>query len=172
MAEIRDILIDYTRDAYAMEQQALSIIDRQLDRLENYPEMLARLRQHRTETERQAERMETALHRLGTDSSALKTGMAKLSSNMQAMMNTFAGDEVVKDIISNYTFEHYEIVNYRILAATAEAAGETEIARLARENLAEEEAMAGWLDQNYSATLASYLSRETGAGGMRATAKR
>jgi len=160
----REILIDYLRDAYAMEQQALSIIDRQLERLENYPEMSARLRTHRQETEQQAERLETALHRLGTDTSALKTGIAKLTTNMQAMLNMFAGDEVMKDVISNYTFEHYEIVNYKILIAAAEMAGEPEVARLAQESLQEEEAMASWVDQHIATTTQEYMSRDAGMG--------
>lgn len=171
MADIRDTLIDYLRDAYAMEQQALSIMDRQLQRLENYPEMLAKLKQHRMETERQAERMETALQRMGTDTSSLKTGMAKLSSNLQAMMNTFAGDEVVKDVISNYAFEHYEIVNYKILITTAETAGEPEIARLATENLREEEQMVSWIDQNIATVTRDYLSRAM-SPSMQQSAKR
>lgn len=156
----RDTLIDYLRDAYAMEQQALSIIDRQLGRLEHYPTMKARLAQHRTETESQAERLEACLHRLGTDTSALKTGVAKLAVNAQAMMNMFASDEVMKDLISNYTFEHYEIVNYRILVATAEAVGEPEVRRIAQEILDEELAMAGWVEQQIPVITREYLARE------------
>lgn len=171
MAEIRDTLIDYLRDAYAMEQQAISIIDRQLQRLENYPEMSARLRQHRTETERQAERLETALQRLGTETSAIKTGVAKLSTNLQAMMNTFASDEAVKDVISNYAFEAYEIVNYKILVATAETASEPEVARLAQENLREEEEMLNWLDQHTATLTKDYLSRAA-SSAMKHAAKR
>jgi len=162
MATHQEILIDYLRDAYAMEQQALSIIDRQLDRLKNYPSVIGRLQQHRAETERQAERVEACLHRLGTDTSALKTSMAKMSSNLQAMVNSFAGDEIVKDMISNYTFENYEVVNYKILAITADAAGEPEIARTAREILAEEEAMIGWLDESLPAIMQEYVGRDTG----------
>lgn len=158
----QDILIDYLRDAYAMEQQALSIIDRQLDRLKSYPELSARLEEHRRETESQAERLETCLHRLGTDTSAVKTGVAKLSSNMQAMMNIFAGDEVMKDMISNYTFENYEVVNYRILAATADAAGEPDVARVAREIQAEEERMIRWLDEHLDSITRQYLDRDAG----------
>lgn len=160
MPSHQDILIDYLRDAYAMEQQALSVIDRQLDRLKSYPELSARLDQHRRETESQAERLEACLHRLGTDTSSLKTGMAKLSTNLQAMMNTFAGDEVVKDMISNYTFEHYEVVNYKILATTADAAGQPEVARVAREILAEEEQMIRWLDQNLDPIIRQYIARD------------
>ncbi|WP_119678649.1 ferritin-like domain-containing protein [Indioceanicola profundi] len=171
MANVQETLIDYLRDAYAMEQQAISIMDRQIERLENYPEMTARLRSHRAETERQAERIETALQRLGTDTSSLKTGMAKLSSNLQAMMNTFAGDEAVKDVISNYTFEHYEIVNYKILKATAETAGEMEIARLAEESLREEEQMASWVEQNIGVITKDFLSRIENPH-MQQTAKR
>ncbi len=167
MAAIRDTLIDYLRDAYAMEQQAISMIDRQLERLESYPDFTARLRQHRDETEHQVERLETALHRLGTDSSALKTMGAKLSANMQAMMNIFASDEVIKDLLASYTLEQWEIVNYKVLIQTAQAAGEVEIQRLAEESLREEEAMASWIDSQIPIITRSFLSRFE-AGGQQA----
>ncbi len=156
----RETLIDYLRDAYAMEQQALSIIDRQLQRLEHYPQLSQGLQRHRAETESQAERLEACLHRLGADTSAIKTGVAKLAVNMQALMNTFASDEVMKDMISNYTFESYEIVNYKILAATAREVGEPEIERIATEILREEEAMQAWVDQQIPVVTAQYLARE------------
>ncbi|MFC7331765.1 ferritin-like domain-containing protein [Rhodocista pekingensis] len=165
----RDTLIDYLRDAYAMEQQALSVIDRQLERVANYPSVQQRLQQHRTETESQAERLETCLQRLGSDTSAVKTGVAKLGSNLQAMMNMFASDEIMKDMISNYAFENYEAVNYKILATTAEIAGEPEVARIANEILKEEEAMIQWLDENVPSVTRDYLARDSGAAPQAAS---
>jgi len=47
----RSIFIVGLRDAYAVEHQALALIDRQLGRVVNYPELIDRLHAHRAETE-------------------------------------------------------------------------------------------------------------------------
>jgi Domain of unknown function (DUF892) len=50
----RDHLIDWLRDAHAMEEQAKTMLESQISRLKHYPEALPRLQQHLAETERQA----------------------------------------------------------------------------------------------------------------------
>jgi ferritin-like metal-binding protein YciE len=72
----------------------------------------------------------------------------------------FAGDEVMKGSLASYTFEHMEIASYTILIAAAEAAGETEVARVCEQNLREEEAMAEWLKNNLEPTTTAFLARE------------
>ena len=44
MTTARENLADWLRDAYAMEGQAISLLKTQIDRLENYPEAVPRLR--------------------------------------------------------------------------------------------------------------------------------
>lgn len=166
MTTPRETLVAYLRDAYAMEQEALSILDRQIQRGQDLPGFADRLRQHRDETEHQAERLESALHRLGADTSALKTMGAKLSGLVQAALTGMADDEVVKDLMAAYTYEQWEVVNYRILAEVADAAGEPEVRRLAEESLAEEQAMARWLDGQVGPVTRAYLARAEGNDGV------
>lgn len=166
MTTPRETLVAYLRDAYAMEQEALSILDRQIQRADGQPHLGDRLRQHRDETEHQAERLEAALHRLGADTSALKTVGAKLSGFVQAALTGMADDEVVKDLMAAYTYEQWEAVNYRIIAVVAEEAGEAEVRRLAEESLAEELAMAEWLDTQVGPVTRAYLARSGGPAGI------
>ena len=57
----RDIFIAGLRNAHAVENQAVSLIKRQLDRIENYPEVASRLKQHLQETNSQIQRLDDIL---------------------------------------------------------------------------------------------------------------
>src|SRR3954466_8518105 len=103
----RSIFITGLRDAHAVEHQALALMDRQLDRLENYPEVAARMREHRIETEHQIERLDHILERMGESSSGLKDAALSVSGNMAALAHTLAGDEILKNSFANFAFENF-----------------------------------------------------------------
>ena len=42
----RDVYITGLRNQHAIENQAIELLERQIGRLENYPEMVDRMRQH------------------------------------------------------------------------------------------------------------------------------
>lgn len=154
-------LTDWLRDAHAMESQAIEIMERQLDRLKNYPELIERLRLHLEETHRQRDTVAQCLQRLGSDPSTLKEAFTKLSGNLQPMMHALASDEVLKGVLADYSFEAFEIASYKANIATAEAAGEPEIVSALRGILAEEEAMLHWLDQHTASLTKQYIARST-----------
>ena len=160
MAVSRENLSAWLRDAHAMENQAIEILEKQANRLEHYPELRARVRSHLEESHRQAERVERCLHQLGTDTSSLKTAAGKMIGTAQQLSGLFASDEVLKSGIADYAFEHYEIASYKMLIAAADEAGEHEVRRGLEENLREEEAMAEWLDQHLPEVTRQYLHRE------------
>jgi ferritin-like metal-binding protein YciE len=156
----RDNLAAWLRDAHAMENQAIEILEKQANRLEHYPELRAKVRTHLDETHRQAERVEQCLHQLGTDTSSLKNAAGKMIGTAQQLTGLFASDEVLKSGIADYAFEHYEIASYKMLIAAAAEAGEHEVERRLQENLREEEAMAEWLGQHLPEVTRQYLHRE------------
>jgi ferritin-like metal-binding protein YciE len=165
MAVSRDNLTAWLRDAYAMENQAIEILEKQANRLEHYPELRAKVRSHLDESHRQAERVERCLHQLGTDTSGLKTALGKIVGTAQQLSGLFASDEVLKSGIADYAFEHYEIASYRMLIAAAGEAGEHQVEGILQENLREEEEMAAWLAQHLPEVTRQYLHREA-AGQM------
>lgn len=146
------------RDAHALENQALALIDRQLDRLENYPDVAERLRTHRRETEGQIQRLEQILSNLGESHSALKDAALSFMGNMAALGHAMAGDEILKNTFANNAFENFEIASYRSLIAMAEAGGMAQAIPLLQQSLDEEIAMARWIDEHTPAVTRRYLS--------------
>lgn len=159
MSESREWLVQWLRDAHAMEEQAETMLNGQVNRIENYPELSERIRQHIQETRQQAARLETCLDRIGQGSSTLKDAGGKLTAMAQSLSGVFAGDEVMKGSLASYTFEHMEIASYTILIAAAKSLGEAEVAQVCEENLREEVAMADWLKSHIPATTEQFLAR-------------
>jgi ferritin-like metal-binding protein YciE len=160
MALSRENLTAWLRDAHAMENQAIEILEKQANRLEHYPELRAKVRSHLEETHRHAERVERCLHQLGTDTSALKTALGKAVGTAQQLSGLFASDEVLKSGIADYAFEHYEIASYKMLIAAAAEAGEDQVGTILEQNLRDEEEMAAWLAQHLPEVTRQYLHRE------------
>ncbi|PWS38394.1 hypothetical protein DFH01_03655 [Falsiroseomonas bella] len=157
---IRDIYIAGLKDAHALEAQAIQLCQRQVERLENYPELRERLREHVEESRRQQQRIDRILNALGTSPSTLKDIGTTIMGNMAAMGHAIAQDEVVKNSFANYAFEHYEIATYRALQTMADAAGDSAAQPLLQESLQEEQRMAEWIAQNLEPTIRRYMQRE------------
>ncbi|WP_245426888.1 DUF892 family protein [Mesorhizobium sp. YM1C-6-2] len=62
--------------------------------------------------------------------------------------HSVAGDEILKNSLANFAFENYEIAAYNSLIVLAEAGGFSQAVDILKQNLAEEEAMAKWLQDN------------------------
>ncbi|MHA4735270.1 ferritin-like domain-containing protein [Ensifer adhaerens] len=158
MATPKEHLIAWLRDAHAMEEQAETMLSAQSGRLQNYPDLKARIDQHIEETREQARRLQTCLERLDDSTSSLKDISGKMVAFAQGLSGMFVDDEVIKGSLAGYTFEHMEIASYKILIAAAEVAGEAEVAAACQTNLAEEVAMADWLDQHAAGTTRKFLN--------------
>lgn len=169
MATVEDNLMDWLRDAHAMEEQAETMLSSMVDRIENYPQVRAKLQQHLEETRDQARRLEACIKRRGSDTSTTKDLVGKFTAMGQGLGGIFAGDEIIKGSMAGYTFEHMEIAAYTVLIAAAEAAGDEETARTCRAILGQEIAMARWLEENLPTVTREYLARGEAPG---TTAKR
>lgn len=145
MTVAKDRLTQWLRDAHAMEEQAETMLNSQVKRLENYPQLRDGFARHLEETRSHAKRIEGCLDRLGESTSAIKDAGAKMVAAAQGLSGMFAGDEVMKGTLAGYTFEHMEIASYRMLMTAAEEAGDPETRSVCEGILQEEEAMAEWL---------------------------
>lgn len=169
MTDAREHLLDWLRDAHAMEQQAEQMLKAQAARIEHYPELKARIEQHIEETLGQQALLEGCITRLGSSPSRLKDTMGKVAAMGQAIGGMVASDEIVKGSMAGYVFEHMEIASYRTLIAAAEALGDQGTRAACERILAEEEAMARWLQDHLPDVTRQFLERADTPG---ATAKK
>ncbi|TWG93142.1 MULTISPECIES: ferritin-like domain-containing protein [Luteimonas] len=169
MTDAREHLLDWLRDAHAMEQQAEQMLKAQAARIEHYPELKARIEQHIEETLGQQALLEGCITRLGSSPSRLKDAMGKVAAMGQAIGGMVASDEIVKGSMAGYVFEHMEIASYRTLIAAAEALGDQETRAACERILVEEEAMARWLQDHLPDVTRQFLERADTPG---ATAKK
>jgi len=164
----QSIFITALRNTHALEQEALQIMERQLERIDHYPEMADMLRRHINETEEQRRRLEEALHTFGEDRSMLKDAVLGFMGNMAAMAHAPAGDEILKNTFANHAFENYEIAAYKSLITITETAGHHQFITSFQQSLREEEAMARWIFDNVETITRKYLMlEEQGANASR-----
>ncbi|GAB0119567.1 ferritin-like domain-containing protein [Acidisoma sp. 7E03] len=159
---LHDLYVTGLRNAYAMETQAIELISRQVERLKSYPEMEDRMRRHLQESEAQRQRIDSVLSGMNESHSSLKSAAMGLLGNLAALGHTPAPDEVVKNTIANYAFEHYEMAAYRSLLALGEALPGAQGLSELRESLKEEEGMAAWIDGHIGPTTLAYARGQGG----------
>ncbi|MGQ7956800.1 ferritin-like domain-containing protein [Pseudomonas sp. SP16.1] len=159
MATPQDNLLDWLRDAHAMEQQAEKMLEAQAERLQHYPQLRARIAQHIEETRGQQQLLASCLERLGSSPSTIKDLSAKLVAFGQGMAGMTVSDEVVKGAMAGYVFEHMEIASYTILIAAAKAVGDLQTQRACEQILPQEVAMAEWLQQHLPEITEAFLAR-------------
>jgi ferritin-like metal-binding protein YciE len=157
----RDVYLTGLRNQHAVENQAIELLERQVGRLENYPEMAQRMREHIAESQEQARRIDELLAAHGTSASSLKDTMLSLFGNLAAIGHSTASDEVVKNTFANYAFEHYEIASYRSLLTLADAIGDRQAMSALKQSLQEEERMAQWIADHIAPTTLRYVQRSS-----------
>lgn len=155
---------DWLRDAHAMEKQAESMLESMAGRIDNYPDLRARIEQHRSETERQITLLEEILKRNDISRSVLKDSMSKMAAFGQSIGGVFTSDEIVKGAISGYVFEQFEIACYTSLIAAAKRAGDTASIPALESILTQEREMADWLLKHIPQTTEQFLLRSDADG--------
>jgi len=154
---IQTAYITALKNTHAMEQQALQIMNRQVERIESYPEMSKLLKNHIKETETQRTRLELALKAVDEDPSTIKEAVLGFVGNVMAMGHIPADDEVLKNSLANHAFENYEIAAYTTLITIAEEAGQQQFISEFQKSLAEEKAMAENVHDLIEPTTQRYL---------------
>lgn len=155
---------DWLRDAHAMEKQAESMLEAMAGRIDNYPDLRARIEQHITETKHQIALLESVFDRNNISRSVVKDSMSKMAAFGQSVGGMVTPDEIVKGAISSYVFEQFEIACYTSLIAAAEQAGDMEGVQIFKTILAEEEAMAKWALEHLPDVTEQFLLRSEAPG--------
>lgn len=164
--ETRAVFVAGLRNAHAMENQALSVLKPQIERLESYPEVKGMLQQHYQETETQIDRLAQIFQELGESPSGLKDTVLSAMGSMAAMGHALSSDEILKNSMANYMFEHFEIASYTSLIAMARFTGMASAVPLLEQNLAEERRFAQQLHDSLPSVTEKFMSRT--ASGVQA----
>ena len=159
--DARSIYVTALQNTHGVELQALQIMERQVERLKNYPAMEAAVRRHIEETHGQRDRLEEALSSLAEKPSTLKEGFLGFVGNMMALGHTPASDEILKNAFANQAFENFEIAAYRSLLTIAEVAGQSAHTAAFEKSLAEEQRMADVVAKLVQPTTSRYIQLAT-----------
>lgn len=130
-----------------MEKSLVQTLESHARDATEFPELRARIEQHRTETIAHAAKVEQCLRLLGEEPKTVKTSLASGLGKVAGAASGMFRDEILKNFLYDYSEENREIASYTALIAAAEELGHTEIARLCEEILDEEVEMAAWLEE-------------------------
>src|SRR4028119_1831772 len=147
-------LVEYVQNVHAMEQNILLMLDSIILTTED-PDLTAMFRAHKEETRRQERELNDRLKALGGLglASTGKDLAAIASAQAKGVADLWRADKPVRNARDAFVTEHLEIAAYEVLERLAERADDLETAELARENRAEEEAMAQRIASNWDGFL-------------------
>src|SRR3954465_10619123 len=139
---------DYVEDAHAMETNVLQMLGSMISTTSD-PEVRAELERHKEQTEAQEQRLRARLEALGRSPSIRKETQTIVGALMKGVADQVRGDKPGKNARDGYVTEHMEIAAYELLERLAVRAGDERTAEIARQNRAEEQAMADRIAANW-----------------------
>lgn len=139
---MEDMFIHALQDIYYAENQITKALPKMIDQATNR-DLVAGLKSHLEETNKQIERLEKAFEKIGKKPSATDCpaidGIIKEADETAGEID----DKAVLDaaiVANSQAVEHYEISRYGTLIAWAEELGHDDVVRLLTTNLNEEKA--------------------------------
>ncbi|MCW2275495.1 DUF892 family protein [Rhodoblastus acidophilus] len=156
---LQNLFIAGLSNAHAMEAQAEQLLKRQIERLDDFPDIKMRLEEHLEETYTQQRRIDAILENYGETASTLKDAAMSLFGNLAAVAHMPADDEVLKNAFASFAFENYETAAYNSLISIAEALGETGAIGPLRQSCEEEHAMADWLSSQLDSVTRRFIQK-------------
>jgi len=154
--ELSKLVTKYLSDAHAIEEQAIGLLERAPDLVEN-KELATVFNDHLSETREHAELVQARLTALGGDSSSLKDAAMRLGALNWGSFFQGHPDTPGKLVAFAYAFEHLEIGGYEQLKRVAAAAGDEETERTAETILGEERNAAKLLAGTFDTAAAESL---------------
>lgn len=173
-------LVKHIDEAFAMEQHVLRVLDSML-KTTGDPQIQREIEQHKMTTRRHAERLLQRLKMHGSSPSRVKQAGGVVGARVKAGVDLARRDKPGRNARDGFVSEQMEVASYELLERVAGRAGDDETAAVARENRAEDEAMAARIASNWDKfvdlSLAGAESKVAGArqrvkGGIKALGQR
>jgi ferritin-like metal-binding protein YciE len=139
---MKDEIIDWLRDAYAMERSQEGALEKIHGNSDESIACRTSAAMHLTETRQHARIVESLLRSLGADISSFKTGLGVMAEKVKGMTTTLSHDEQIKDLLASYAMESFEIACYSAIVTAAEIANLSQVANACRQIILDEEKMA------------------------------
>src|SRR5919107_1050666 len=146
--QLQQRLVDYVGDAHAMEQNVSKMLSSMIYTTD-VPEIEEVLRHHKEQTEEHARKLRERLDAMGAGTSTIKEVGAVGSALLKGVGDVARTDKPGKNARDGFMTEHMEIASYQLLERLAKRAGDPQTAEVARQNRADEEAMAQKIDSNW-----------------------
>ena len=137
-----DRVIAWLNDAYGMEKALVQVLEHRIKDAKDFPSVQQMDEQHLEETRRHVELVGGCIERLGEKPSSVKSAIGTMFGAMQAPMTGLAQDEVVKNCLTDYAAEQFEVISYRALIEAASQVGDTETVSVCEQIMREDQAMA------------------------------
>jgi ferritin-like metal-binding protein YciE len=159
--KLRAKLVEYVQNVHAMEQNVLLMLDSIIHTTRD-AELAAMFEEHKVETRHHERRLNERLRALGGLS---LTSMGKdlgaiAAAQVKGIADLWRTDKAVRNARDAFVTEHMEIAAYEVLERLAVRVGDTQTAEVARENRAEEEAMAERIASKWESFLDMTFSDE------------
>jgi ferritin-like metal-binding protein YciE len=149
-----DQLIAWLDDAYAMESGLIPILQNHAAHFgDRMPQAARRLHAHVVETQQHVSRVATCLQIFNASPSSVKSTLSSVIGSVESATTALFRDQLVKDALAEYASEQFEVACYTALVSAATELGYPEVARLCKENLDEDRAMAAWVLQQIPAVV-------------------
>ncbi len=162
--KLRDKLADYVEDAHAFESSVVDNLDTMIGTIDD-PKLKEVLQRNRQVSRQHVERLKQRLEQLdrGTPVRKRIEGVAlALMKGVSDVLRTDSPGKVGRDA---YLLAHTQVAAYELLSRLADAAGDTQTAELAREQLAEDKKCADEVAEQWDAffelTLSGWREGET-----------
>ena len=146
MGSINDQLVKHIDEAFAMEENVKRMLDSMIAALDD-PQVVDLLEHHKAETEQQSQRLRRRLEAHGSSPSLVREAGGIIGALAKMPLDMVRSEKAGRIARDGYATEHTEIASYQLLERVAVRAGDEETAEVARQNRAEEEAMARKLDE-------------------------
>lgn len=179
-------LIQYLNEAYGKERELETALQAHVAMTTRHP-YKKRLQEHLKETKAQARNLERRIKKLGGRTEALpgpipepvaeavtavaSKAVAAAQGPLHALRGLGEAEKMLKNAKTEYANEHEEIATYAGIEALAEAVGDRETAKLAREHRRQEERMANFLEKQIP-QLAKAVAREEIPAAERSNGRR
>jgi len=162
MRDPKETLLSWLNDAYSMEKGLVQVLENHANDVKDHPDAYRKITEHLEKTKLHADRVEQCIARLGGSTSTVKTALGAISGFIHGRTTGASPDEMVKNGLSDYAAEHFEIACYRALIVAARALGQNEIVQICEDILRDEEDMARWLEKQLPMMVQEYLGQGVG----------